>query len=111
MPNPIFSFGTLQLDQVQQSLFGRSVPTTPDTLRGFAIGETRITDPEAIAASGTDLHPALIETGGADDVVPGAILAVTDEELAVADHYERVSFRRIPVVLASGTEAWAYLPK
>ena len=110
MSDLIFSFGTLQLESVQQALFGRAVPTTPDSLAGWVVGETRITDPEAIAASGTDLHPALL-AGGPGDVVTGGILEVTPEELAAADHYERVSYRRIPVRLQSGRDAWAYVPK
>ena len=106
----IFSFGTLQLPAVQQSLFGRSVPTTPDTLTGWKIGEVRILDPEVIATSGKEIHPALLPAAP-DDVVDGAILEVTDEELAAADHYERVSYRREAVTLASGRAAWVYVLK
>jgi len=109
MTDPIFSFGTLQLEAVQQSLFGRAVPTTPDALAGWRIGEVRILDPEVIAVSGTDIHPGLLRAGP-EDVVAGAILEVTDDELAAADHYERVSYRRIPVQLQSGRAAWAYVP-
>ena len=32
--NAIFSFGTLQQEAVQKALFGRSVPTSPDSLSG-----------------------------------------------------------------------------
>lgn len=111
MPDAIFSFGTLQLEQVQQSLFGRAVPTTPDALAGFTVGELRIIDPEVIATSGKDVHPALVATRVATDVVRGALLDVTPEELAAADHYERVSFRRIAVTVLSGRDAWVYVPK
>lgn len=110
MTELIFSFGTLQLEAVQQSLFGRSVPTTPDSIAGWVVGEVRILDPEVIAVSGTDLHPGLLP-GTADDLVPGAILEVTEEELAAADHYERVSYRRVGVTTVSGREAWVYVPK
>ena len=37
MTHPIFSFGTLQLESVQQELFGRAVATTPDALAGYRI--------------------------------------------------------------------------
>ena len=107
----IFSFGTLQLEQVQRALFGRTVVSTPDALRGYRVGELRIVDPEVVAASGKDIHPALLHTGDHDDVVHGAVLDTDEAELAAADHYERVSFRRIPVVLESGTDAWAYVPR
>ena len=108
MTESIFSFGTLQLDAVQQSLFGRSVPTTPDALAGWRIGEIRIKDPEVIAKSGIEMHPALLR-GESTDEVTGAVLDVTDEELAAADYYERVSYRRIPVTLESGRAAWVYV--
>ena len=110
MTESIFSFGTLQLDAVQQSLFGRAVPTTVDSLKGWRVGEITIVDPEVISTSGTDVHPALLP-GDADDVVHGAILEVTDAELAAADHYERVSYQRISVKLESGRDAWVYVPR
>jgi len=106
----IFSFGTLQLPDVQTALFGRSIPTTPDSLVGWTVGTVQIRDPEVIELSGTDIHPALIQSKDSD-VVPGAVLAVTPEELAAADHYERVSYRRIKVVLVSGNPAWVYVPR
>ena len=109
MSEAIFSFGTLQLEAVQQSLFGRSVPTTPDTLAGWEVGEITILDPEVIKTSGKERHPALLPTGDPSDMVSGAILEVTEEELAAADHYERVSYRRIAVTLQSGREAWVYV--
>ena len=108
MSESIFSFGTLQLDAVQQAIFGRSVPTTPDAVAGWKLGEIRIKDPEVIAKSGKEVHPALVP-GNAQDSVAGAVLEVTDEELAAADYYERVSYRRIPVTLVSGRAAWVYV--
>lgn len=111
MSDAIFSFGTLQLDAVQQTIFGRSVPTTPDALAGWKVGLHTVVDPEVIAMSGSDRHPALLKTDDPSDLVTGVILEVTADELAAADHYERVSFRRIAVVLVSGRDAWAYIPQ
>jgi gamma-glutamylcyclotransferase (GGCT)/AIG2-like uncharacterized protein YtfP len=107
----LFSFGTLQQENVQRELFGRSVPTTPDVLTGHRVGRLTILDPEVIVTSGSDVHPALVATGSAEDVVPGSVLEVTAEELAAADHYERVSYVRAEVTLASGRTAWVYLPR
>jgi len=107
----IFSFGTLQLDGVQRSLFGRAVPTTPDALRGWTVGQLTIVDPEVITLSGTDIHPALIATGRPEDVVEGAVLDVSAAELAAADHYERVSYERAAVTLVSGRRAWIYVSR
>jgi hypothetical protein len=104
----IFSFGTLRQPEVQAGLFGRAVPTTPDALVGHRLGTLVIRDPEVIRLSGSDVHPALERTGSQDDVVEGAVLEGTPEELAAADHDERVSYERAAVVLASGRHAWAY---
>jgi len=109
-PLAIFSFGTLQQETVQRALFGRAVPTSPDSLAGWKVGEIRIIDPEVIATSGTDIHPALLP-GSADDVVDGVLLQVTQPELDAADYYERVSYRRIEVTLTSGRSAWVYVPR
>jgi hypothetical protein len=109
MSEAIFSFGTLQLEAVQHSLFGRSVPTTPDALAGWTVGEITILDPEVIKTSGKEKHPALLATGDPADLVEGAVLEVTDEELAAADYYERVSYQRAAVTLVSGRAAWVYV--
>ena len=108
--NAIFSFGTLQQEAVQKALFGRSVPTSPDSLLGWRVGVIRIVDPEVIATSGTDLHPALLP-GKEGDVVNGVVLSVTQRDLDAADYYERVSYRRIEVRLTSGRNAWVYVPR
>jgi hypothetical protein len=107
----IFSFGTLQSAAVQQSLFSRVVPSTPDLLAGWTIGEMVIVDPVAIKSSGTNIHPALLRSENSEDVVPGVVLDVTAAELMASDEYERVSFRRISVQLESGRAAWVYVPR
>ncbi|PJJ70781.1 gamma-glutamyl AIG2-like cyclotransferase [Diaminobutyricimonas aerilata] len=107
----VFSFGTLRLERVQLALFGRVVPTQPDTLAGYRLGEVRITDPDVIAASGSDVHPGLEHTGRPSDRVDGAVLELDQSQLAAADHYERVAYRRIGVRLESGRDAFVYVPK
>jgi gamma-glutamylcyclotransferase (GGCT)/AIG2-like uncharacterized protein YtfP len=111
MAHRLFSFGTLQQEGVQRELFGRAVPTEPDSLRGHALGEVVITDPEVIRMSGSSVHPGLLRTGDDADVVTGAVLELDDRELAAADRYEEVAYRRVAVVLGSGREAWVYVPK
>lgn len=110
MTSVVFSFGTLQLAEVQRALFGRTVRTTPDALAGYVLGELRITDPDVIATSGKDVHPALLP-GNAEDVVHGVALELTPDELTAADHYERISYHRVSVSLVSGRSAWVYLAK
>jgi gamma-glutamylcyclotransferase (GGCT)/AIG2-like uncharacterized protein YtfP len=104
----LFSYGTLRQPEVQEALFGRSVPTVEDSLPGFRVAWLRITDSEVIATSGTDRHPVL-RRGEATDSVEGARLELTEVELLRADDYEVDDYVRVPVVLASGIDAWVYV--
>jgi len=93
----LFSYGTLQTAEVQQSTFGRVVRTDYDRLPRFAP-----------ATAGP--HANAVFTGDPADGVPGMALDLTDAELSRADEYERpFDYRRISVTLASGREAWVYV--
>ncbi|MEV7542657.1 GDSL-type esterase/lipase family protein [Streptomyces sp. NPDC089915] len=106
-PHALFSFGTLRDERVQISLFGRSVPSSPASLVGYATRPLKITDPDVIAASGLDVHLTLECRLGSS--VEGAVLRLTDAELAAADAYEVDDYVRRRVPLSSGESAWAYL--
>ncbi|MGB3303028.1 gamma-glutamylcyclotransferase family protein [Gordonia sp. (in: high G+C Gram-positive bacteria)] len=104
----LFSYGTLMDPAVQDGVFGRPMPTTPDALPGFRIDKLTITDPEVIALSGIKTH--LILRPDPDALaVPGARLQLDDAGLAAADDYEVDDYRRVEVTLASGLRAWVYL--
>lgn len=106
---PLFSYGTLQLPDVQLTHFGRPVASVPDTLPAHRADWVTITDPAVVAVSGTDRHPIVHHTGNPTDSVDGAVLTLTTQELAAADTYEVDDYRRHHVRLNSGTEAWVYL--
>jgi len=103
----LFSYGTLQQPDVQLATFGRHLAGTPDQLPGHRLDWVTITDPAVIAASGSDRHP-IIRVSRADTVA-GTVFALTTTELAASDQYEVEAYRRVPVILASGSDAWAYL--
>ncbi|MGW5401431.1 gamma-glutamylcyclotransferase family protein [Streptomyces sp. NPDC003952] len=105
----LFSYGTLRYPEVQLARFGRLLEGEPDALPGYRITWIAITDPEVIAASGTDRHPLLVASTDPADAVEGTVFALTESELASADDYEVDDYARSQVVLRSGTEAWAYL--
>lgn len=107
----VFSFGTLRQASVQQALYGGTVPTVPDALVGWRLTTVRITDAAVIAASGSDEHPGVERSGDVDDRVDGGVLTLDDEGLAATDRYESIGYRRTAVVLASGREAWIYVPR
>lgn len=106
-PHTLFSFGTLLDERVQKELFGRPVPTSPASLAGYTTRPIRITDESVIATSGLDVHLTLERRIGA--VVEGAVLHLTDQDLAAADDYEVDDYARRRVCLSSGENAWAYL--
>ncbi len=109
MSHLLFSFGTLQLESVQQSLYGRIVPMEPDVLTGYRVARLHITDPAVIEASGSDIHPALVEDS--DGTVEGKVLVLDDAELQATDRYESVGYYRATASLESGREAIIYLPR
>ncbi|MGH6908909.1 MAG: hypothetical protein ACREEG_01890, partial [Phenylobacterium sp.] len=55
----LFSYGTLQLERVQLSTFGRPLHGTPDAMVGYRLEPMEITDPEVIAISGANIHTNL----------------------------------------------------
>ena len=105
----LFSYGTLQQEEVQLSTFGRKLPGAPDSLVGFVITEVRINDPEVVATSGKEFHPIARNTGAFNHRVPGTVFEVTDEELMHSDAYEVDAYKRVETVLASGKSAWVYV--
>lgn len=88
---PVFVYGTLRYSLVRQLVFGADGDPVPAVLPGFA-------------RRGLDL----VEER--ESAVEGLLLQVCPAELAALDRYERVGvrYRRLPVVLADGTEAWVY---
>ncbi|MGN6527443.1 MAG: gamma-glutamylcyclotransferase family protein [Burkholderiaceae bacterium] len=105
----LFSYGTLQQDDVQRATFGRLLAGRADALVGWAQAMVAIEDPAVVATSGKTHHPIVRPSGDAADRVPGTAFEVTDAELAAADRYEVAAYRRVGVTLASGSEAWVYV--
>jgi gamma-glutamylcyclotransferase (GGCT)/AIG2-like uncharacterized protein YtfP len=106
----LFSYGTLQQEDVQKSTFGRLLKGQRDELLEFEHSSVRIEDPQVVAASGRTHHANVTFNGRNDSRVGGTVFEITDDELAAADQYEQLAaYKRIPVTLASGKQAWVYL--
>ena len=105
----LFTYGTLQLPDVQLDTFGRLVGGDADALPGYRLEWTDIDDERVAQLSGLDKHPILRHTGDAHDRVFGRVLTLTAEELDAADEYEVSLYRRASVTLASGLRAWVYV--
>lgn len=105
----LFSYGTLQLADVQMAQFGRLLEGSEDALPGYAQTLVEITDPDVIAKSGQRFHPIVTETGNPADGIAGKVFAITEAELAAADEYEVADYKRVLVRLKSGRDAWVYV--
>jgi gamma-glutamylcyclotransferase (GGCT)/AIG2-like uncharacterized protein YtfP len=106
----LFSYGTLQQENVQLSTFGRLLHGQRDELVGFDQTLVEIQDPHVLSVSGKSHHPNVVSTGRDVDRVNGTVFEITDAELASADHYERLGgYKRIVANLASGKQAWVYV--
>ena len=105
----LFSYGTLQLVEVQLDTFRRKLDSTPDALPGYKLVGITITDEDFVAKSGTADHRNLRFTGNASDAVEGVVLKVTRNELEQADAYEPLGYTRVRVQLRSGADAWVFV--
>jgi gamma-glutamylcyclotransferase (GGCT)/AIG2-like uncharacterized protein YtfP len=107
----LFTYGTLQLEEVQLDTFGRRLQGRPDVLIGYRLTTITIEDEDFVVKSGTAEHRNLQFTGNASDFVEGTVFSVTMEELEESDAYEPEGYERVLVQLKSGTNAWIYLNK
>ncbi len=105
----LFSYGTLQLDEVQLETFGRKLDGERDALPGYKLVMITITDKEFVIKSGTADHRSLQFTGNSADVVEGVVFKVTSNELEQADSYEPDGYERVNVRLRSGGNAWVFV--
>ncbi len=106
----LFSYGTLQQAEVQQSTFGRLLLGEPDALPGFEPSQVKIEDPQVVASTGRTHHANVTFNDRRDSRVTGTVFEISDAELAAADQYEQAAaYTRIARVLASGKEAWVYV--
>ena len=105
----LFSYGTLQHDDVQLATFGRRLAGSPDALIGYRLITIEVRDQEFVAKAGSAQQRSLHYTGDATDVVEGMVLKLTQHELEQADAYEPAEYRRKLVQLRSGASAWVYL--
>jgi gamma-glutamylcyclotransferase (GGCT)/AIG2-like uncharacterized protein YtfP len=105
----LFTYGTLQTEEVQLATFGRRLEGHADALPGYALKSIEIQDEDFVARSGTAIHRNLQFTGDSSDFVEGTVYSVSLQELEQADAYEPDGYKRVLVQLRSGAKAWVYL--
>jgi len=105
----LFSYGTLQQDNVQIATFGRLLSGKLDSLLGYQKTMVAIEDLEVVRTSGKTHHPIVRYTGENAVSVAGTVFEITDQELELADKYEVSAYIRVVGSLASGGTAWVYV--
>jgi hypothetical protein len=106
MPH-LFSYGTLQLRDVQIATFGRELSGAPDALLGWREEHVEITDAEVLRRSNQTHHPILIPGDGPP--IEGTVFEVSAAELIAADAYEVADYERVEMRLRSGQTAFVYV--
>ena len=106
---PLFSYGTLQLPEVQRATYGRLLEGMPDVLVGYRLEPVVISSAEVVGISGLEVHTIARRTGDPADRVPGVVFRLTAAELEATDRYETDAYARVEAALASGASAFAYV--
>jgi gamma-glutamylcyclotransferase (GGCT)/AIG2-like uncharacterized protein YtfP len=106
----IFSYGSLQEENVQLSTFGRRLAGQRDELVGFEPSWVKIEDPQVAAEIGKTQHANVALNELQSNRVAGMVFEITDAELQAVDEYEAAfAYHRVSTTLASGKQAWVYL--
>jgi hypothetical protein len=106
----LFSYGTLQREDVQRETFGRPLNGERDELPRHEPSRVKIDDAQLAATLGRTHHANVTFNGDENSRVAGTVFDVTDEELARADAFEDAfAYTRVDAALASGQRAWVYV--
>ncbi|WP_300672757.1 gamma-glutamylcyclotransferase family protein [Soonwooa sp.] len=109
--NLLFSYGTLQKENVQIETFGRILKGEKDFLQEYKLEFIEILDEEVLRKSEEKFHPIISYSGNINDKVEGTLFSITDEELRKADEYEVSDYKRIKTQFLSGKEGFIYIKK
>ena len=107
----LFSYGTLQYEQVQMDTFDRLLKGDDDEILGFTLEQIEITDEEVLQSSGARFHPIAFPSDDPADTVAGKVLQITQKELAESDRYEVDDYVRITANTRSGKQVQVYVGK
>jgi len=108
MSHFLFSYGTLQDESVQISVFNRKLTGFEDAITGYKLSRVAIADDEIIRISGLTDHLILIP-GDDSDLIRGMVFEITGDELLRADEYEAENYQRVMVSSLSGKQVWVYV--
>lgn len=105
----LFSYGTLQLKNVQLKNYGRELIGFKDIIKNYKIEQLKITDKDVLAKSQQKFHPISITSNNKVDHIEGVTFEITAEELRQTDIYEVSDYKRVLETFQSGKKAWIYI--
>jgi len=105
----LFSYGTLQLENVQIKNYSRKLVGFKDVLENYTLEYLEITDKDVLTKSQQQLHPIAIPSKHKEDCIKGVIFKITEQELIQTDNYEVSDYKRILETFQSGKKAWVYI--
>lgn len=93
----LFTYGTLQIKDVQKWLWGEEKEGTPARLEGFKT----ITNGQI---------PFMFPTNDKSDVIDGQVYEINYDQIINTNHYEGPAYRLVGnIKTADGNTVWAYL--
>lgn len=95
----LFTYGTLQQENIQLTVFSRTLSGFSDVLQGYKLSDEKV----------VGVYPVMHSSEDPSDIVLGRVFMCSNKEILEADKYEGPAYKRIKVVLNSGVSAWAYI--
>lgn len=105
----LFSYGTLQQENVQIATFGRLLSGRSTKIFGYKLEEIEISDFDVISKSGKNIHKIMVSSNKKEDFVSGTIYEITKSELRIADNYEVDDYKRVQLKFENDENVWAYV--
>ena len=109
MSENLFTYGTLQKEETQLRLFGRTLNGVADILEDYTVSSIKAFDATFFATDVDKIQNTLVPTGVCGDFVEGVVYEISAEELRLVETHQPRNFRRMKVKLKSGNEAWIFL--
>ena len=109
MSENLFTYGTLQKEETQLRLFGRTLNGIADILEGYKVTSANIFDQNFLATGEGRVQKTLVPTGVCGDFVEGIVYEVSEDELVLAEKNEPRNYMKMKVILKSGNDAWIFL--
>lgn len=95
----LFTYGTLQEENIQLTVFSRTLSGFNDTLLGYKLSDEKV----------VGVYPVMQSSDEPTDFVNGRVYMCSNNEILEVDKYEGPAYKRIKVGLNSGISAWAYI--